>query len=475
MAANTMVKLASQTARRMLLGSLGLLLVRVLTAKRRFSNAKLIWLLKRYLAGIIVRVIYIPTPALIRGAGSSAKVAEVLRKLRRHKPLIVTDTIIAKHGLLEACVDSLGTAGMQHEIFDGVEPDPHIDIVEHGHTIYKKAGCDSLVAVGGGSAMDCAKMIGVKVGNPKDLPDYEGVFKCTTFGLRPMSPLIAVPTTAGTGSEVSAAAVISDKKEHRKFLILDPNIVPSYAVLDPKLLLKLPKSVTAATGMDALTHAIEAYLNGIGTSKSRKNSVSSTKKVFNSLLKSYHNGLDCQAREEMLDAAFEAGIAIGNGHVGNVHAIAHQLGTIFHVPHGVANAMVLPHMLDLYLRDENHSCYVWCVERLCDLAKAGGIASSSLGVDIKTKGEVARKFVATIRDMIAEMDMPVTVPEMTTADVNEVAKRALAEAHGYVKPLLSLTYWCDLGYPVPMYMNHEDCAEIVAKLLPPDEKKLWKA
>jgi len=475
MIAYNMSRVASQTVGNMLLGGVGLLLIRVITAKKRFNNAKLIWLTKRYLLGIIVRVLHIPTPLLIKGGGSSAKMAEVLHKVRRHKPLIVTDKVITQHGLLQKCIDSLGAAGMQYEVFDGVEPDPHVDLVEHGYAIYKKAGCDSLVAIGGGSAMDCAKMIGVKAGNPKSVPDYEGVFKCTCFGLRPMSPVIAVPTTAGTGSEVSAGAVISDKKEQRKFLIVDPQIVPAYAVLDPELLLKLPKSVTAATGMDALTHAIEAYLNGIGTSKSRKNSVSSTIKVFNNLLKSYHTGTDSQAREGMLDAAFEGGVAIGNGHVGNVHAIAHQLGTLFHVPHGVANAMVLPHVLDLYLQDENHNSYAWCVEQLWDLAKAAGIASSSPGVDIKTKGQVARKFVASIRDMIAEMDMPVTVPQMKIADVNEIAKRALAEAHGYVKPLLSLTYWLDLGYPVPMYMSHKECAEIVAKLLPADQKILWKA
>jgi len=450
----------ARAIRRALIAPLVLLLARAFVAKARFSNAKFIWLLKRYVAGIFVRILPQPPPEIIRGTGSLSRVAEMLRKARRIKPLIVTDATIAQHGLLQGCISSLRAANMQYEIYDGVVPDPNIDCVEDGFAIYQKGGCDSIVAVGGGSAMDSAKMIGVKAGNPKPVKDYEGVFKCTTLGWKPMTPVIAVPTTAGTGSEVSPGAVIADKHHKRKFVCIDPGMIPSFAILDPELLFKLPASVTAATGMDALTHAIESYLNGIGDSISRKHSLTSTNKIFKYLLKAYHNGSDSQAREGMLDAAFEAGVAISHGHVGNVHAIAHQLGTLFKIAHGTANAMVLPHVLELYLRKDKH--HGWCAERLCDLAQAAGFQTG------KTKSQAAHNFVASIRDLMTQMDMPFTVSEMRNADVREVALRAMAEAHGNAKPVCSVDYWCDLGYPVPFYMTLADCIEVVAKLLPPD-------
>lgn len=291
------------------------------------------------------------------------------------------------------------------------------------------------------------------------------------FCRRSLPPLVAVPTTAGTGSETTVAAVITLSKERRKIAIADLGLVPQVAVLDPKVMIKLPKQVTAATGMDALTHAIEAYLGGWTNAFTKEMSLKAVERIFTHLVPSYHDGANLEAREQMLQAAFEAGAAFTRANVGYVHAIAHQFGGMFHTPHGDANAMLLPHVLEFYIRDEGKGSTTFCTDRLCELAQAGGFVKEYDQRNIAIKRGLARKFIDRIFQMNAEMCLASEVKDMKVSDVSEVASRACREAHGEVHGLSNiLAAVFELGYPVPKYMTESQCEEIVTKCLPGAEK-----
>jgi len=441
-------------------GAVLLLLARTALGTLTWKNSRFIWLLKRNLMWFFVRVLPVPTPRVLAGAGATAKIATSLGALKCRKPLIVTDKVLIEHGLLGSCLTSLKAAGLDYSLYDGVLPDPPIQCVEDGYAIYREQGCDSLVAFGGGSVMDTAKMIGAKVVNPKPVPSYAGILKVNQFGLRPLPPFTAVPTTAGTGSEVSCGAVITDAEDNSKMVCIDLGLVPHYAVLDPELLYKLPRHITAATGMDALTHATEAYMNNICTSLGSTAAVGTVSKVFTNLFRCYTNGQDTDARQEMLHAAFDGGVAITNGHVAYVHAIAHQLGSLYHTPHGFACAIVLPHVLQFYINQDET-----LVKRLSELATAAGVCPRS---EPTASGHrrTAENFLAKLKELGAKMGVPVVVDNMKSEDVAEVTTRALAEAHGSKYPAFTFRHLMDTGYPVPMYMSYQQCEEIVKKLLP---------
>lgn len=452
----------------------------IVVAKRSYKNAKLGWLIKRLIGCLLCRLLKIPMPRVISGAGSASQIGSILRELGCSKPLIVTDQILVSHGHVKRCTDSLAAAAIQHETFDTVVPNPPSELVEEGYDRYKKAGCDSIIAFGGGSPMDCAKAIGAMVANPKsDIQEYAGFFNVNMFGWRPLPPLIAVPTTAGTGSETTIAAVISIVKENKKIFMADLGLVPRVAVLDPELLLKLPKNITAATGIDALTHAVESYLSAMATTFTRGKSYAASEKIFKYITTSYHDGANIEAREAMLIASFEAGVAFTRANVGYVHAIAHQLGGMFHTPHGDANAMLLPYVLDFYLQDEGAGgSSNWCTERYCELAKAAGLAPPTEDIrslDAGAKMALAWQFVSRLEDMNMELCIPTHVPSMKAKEVTEVASRALRESHGelhkfVLRPKLHLF---DLGYPTPKYMTLSDCEGIVANLLSAGERLKW--
>lgn len=452
-------------------------LVAAVWGKKLNRNAGHMWLVKRFLGFLMGRLVPVPIPKPITGVGSSAQIGKVLTEMGCKRPLVVTDEMLMKFGLTKPCLDSLKDAGMEHQVFDAVVPNPHTELVEQGYEIYKTGKCDCIIAFGGGSPMDCAKIIGAKVANPQNIEYYEGFFNVNMFGLKPLPPLIAVPTTAGTGSETTVAAIITLKKESRKLMIADFGLVPSVAVFDPQILEKLPPHITAATGMDALTHAVESYIGGWSSPFTRKMSLQATEKIFKNLLTTYKNGADLQAREQMLTASYEAGLAFTRANVGYVHAIAHQFGGLFHTPHGDANAMLLPHVLAFYLEAEQPGMFssTPTTDTICDLAGAAGLHDLRSATP-SAKADAAQLFVARIREMNAEMKIPADVPTMKASDVDEVVSRALSEAHGTRNGFLHLpSYLLDLGYPVPMYMTPKDCAAIVAKVLPADEKKIWES
>jgi len=342
--------------------------------------------------------------------------------------------------------------------------------------------------------MDCAKVIGAKVLNPKPVEEYVGLFKVggpLPSGRDKYPPLIAIPTTAGTGSETTIAAVISFKDKNIKLAVADAALVPRAAILDPEVTATLPKHITAATGMDAyvsfffffcttikhehihtnthtyhsMTHAVESYLSQWQNDFTKKYSLRAIERIGKSLLQCYEHGDDLKAREEMLLASFEAGVAFTRANVGYVHAIAHTFGGKFHTPHGVANSMVLPLVLDFYLaKGGSH-----VVDRFCEMATALGLASNYEYEtrDENAKFQLARAFISKIREMNSIMGIPTHVRGMKASDVHAVATRALEEGHGQ-------SWWnpLDLGYPCPVYMSFDDCTAIVRACLEPTRARL---
>ena len=393
--------------------------------------------------------------------------------IKAKKPFIVTDAILLKLGALQGCIESLQAAGMPFDIFSEVQPNPTDVMCRRAYKLYMAAGCDSIIAFGGGSPMDCAKAVGAQASRPnKDIHDLEGALNVSCYGVWGTPPLlVAVPTTAGTGSEVTIGAVITFSEENRKGLIIDPALCPKVAFLDPGILTKLTPSITAATGMDALTHAVEAFLNTWRSPWSKTNSLRAIEKILGGrhLLTSYRDGANLDSRAAMLQAAFEAGVAITNAQVGYVHAIAHQFGGLYHTPHGEANAMVLPHVLDFYLRGEREGSTI--IDAFAEMAQAAGLMSHYSDGNPTDTAAGAVALVTEIRSLLASMQMNVVVPKMKASDIANIARRALSEAHGEV--IGGLANVLDLGYPVPKYMSIDECESLISNFLCADEKHIW--
>jgi len=371
-------------------------------------------------------------PDVVSGAGTLANIADIAKKYGATKPLIVTDEVLVKQGLVKMATDSLEAAGMPYAIFDKVTPNPVSELCEEGLAIYKAEGCNGIIAFGGGSPMDCAKIIGALVANPLPIEKYSGIGQVK----KQIPPFIAVPTTAGTASETSPGAVISLAAKQQKVVIADKVLIPRVAILDPKVLVGLPPPVTAATGMDALTHAVESFLSVWRQPATKPLSLLAVEKIFKNLGECYDNGQNLAARQEMFIASFSAGRAFSRASLGYVHAIAHQFGGLFHTPHGVANAMVLPHILDAYAKNASPEI----VDLMSELCFAAGLATRYKQYSEAEKTELMNLFIKGVRDLSESIKIPTCVPEMKRADVPKVVARALAEAHGEVLniPLIPL-------------------------------------
>ena len=388
-------------------------------------------------AGFVTRLLPIPRPTLLTGPGSSARLGHAVAGHGHSKVLIVTDAIIAKLGLLKSLTDALAEGGLAYAVFDEITPDAPIPLVERGIEFCREQGCDALVAVGGGSSMDSAKAIAISIANPgKPLRTLAGYFK----GLRNPLPIYAVPTTAGTGSEVTVAAVVADPDRESKLVIIDTRLVPKMAALDPSLMTGLPPAITAATGIDALTHAVEAYLSDWATAASDGMALTAVTMIFENLRKAYREGGDLKAREQMALASTYAGLAFTRANIGYVHAIAHQFGGKYHTPHGLANAIVLPHVLRFSAPAVR--------ERLAQLA-----LRARLGTEDEDAPVLAAKFLDGVEQLLRDLDIPEHLAALREADIPALARSACAEAHG--------------GYPVPRYMTLAQCEALLRKLLPP--------
>ena len=386
-------------------------------------------------AGVVTGLLPIPQPTLLVGPGSSRRLGQTIAGFGHSRILIVTDAIVAKLGLLDGLTDALTQGGAAFVVFDAVTPDAPIPLIEEGMKFYRAKRCDAIVAFGGGSAMDAAKTIALAVANRKKPRQLVGYFK----GLHEPVPVYAVPTTAGTGSEVTVAAVVSDPKSGKKLVIADTRLVPRMAALDPSLMTGLPSNVTAATGMDALTHAIEAFIGQWSTAYSDRMALSATGLIYDNLRTVCRNGKNLAAREQMSLAATYAGFAFTRANVGYVHAIAHQLGGKYHTPHGLANAIVLPHVLK-FLRPA-------ITDKLAALA-----VRARVGEEGERPAALAQKFLDSVEALNRDIGIPAQLDALREADIPALAKAACWEA--------------DTSYPVPRYMSPEVCEQLLREILP---------
>lgn len=357
---------------------------------------------------------------------SIENVTDILKTENKNCVLIVSDQGIRQSGIIDILTKILKQANIKYAVYDQTRANPTIYNIEEGLKLYKQNKCDSLIAIGGGSSMDCAKAIGARVVYPKKSVEQ---MKGLMHVLKKIPTLITVPTTAGTGSEVTVTAVITDPDKKHKYTLNNFTFIPYYAILDPKLTVTLPPSLTATTGMDALTHAVEAYIGRSTTRQTRKLATDATKLIFENILTAYNNGLDINARANMLMAAYKAGMAFSKSYVGYIHAIAHSLGGQYNIPHGLANAVLMPYVLEGY----GKSVY----KKLHKLAIAAGISNKEENSKI-----AAEKFIAAIKELNKKMNIPDHFDIIEDKDIPQMARYAAKEAN----PL----------YPVPKLMNRKE-------------------
>lgn len=363
------------------------------------------------------------------------EVVKTLKEEKIDKVMLATDKSIRGLGLTKELEDALTRANLSYVVYDDILPNPTIDMVEEGLKIYLKNNCKAMIAFGGGSVMDCAKVILARVAKPKkSVQKMKGLLKIR----KKLHPLFAVPTTAGTGSETTLAAVITDGKSHYKYAINDFSLIPKYAVLDYRTTLNLPKFITATTGMDALTHAVEAYIGKSTTKKTRCMAEDAVKLIVKNLKLAYDEPHNEEARKNMLRASFYAGVAFTISYVGYVHAIAHSLGGQYGVAHGFANAVILPHVLKRYGKSAQ--------KKLSKLAKTSMIADEK--DDDKTASEKMIKFIERLNSYF---EIPTKIKELKAEDIPGLALKADKEAN----PL----------YPVPKLFNKKELEEIYKELL----------
>ena len=376
-------------------------------------------------------------PELLQFENGAAGLASFVKSKGIEKVLVVTDGNLMKLGLCAPMLEAMEKEGVKAAVYDKVVANPTIDNVEAALALYNESGAQGIIAFGGGSPMDCAKGVGARVARPKkSIPKMKGILKV----VKKMPPFFAIPTTSGTGSETTLAAVITDTtnpEHHLKYAIQDFPLIPHYAVLDPSLTAGLPQKVTSTTGMDALCHAIEAYIGNSNTKETKQKAEEAIKLIFTYLKRAYDDGKDMEARKNMQTAAFDAGVAFTRAYVGNVHAMGHAMGAKYNTPHGLAMAVILPHMLDFY----GEKIY----KKLAKLADVVGITGAG-------EAEKAKAFIKAIKDMNAYMQIPENFGGIIKKeDAVDMSEAAYKEAN----PL----------YPVPVMMGKEDFVKMYLEVL----------
>lgn len=351
---------------------------------------------------------------------------DTLKQHKIKKILIVTDPGIVACGLMTKITSVLAKEKISYSVYDQTSANPTVRNVEEALALYQKEHCKALLAIGGGSAMDCAKALGARIACPKKTL---GQLKGTLHVLHRIPLLIAVPTTAGTGSENTLAAVITDSEKKHKYVLNDFVLIPRYAILDAELTYSLPPHLTATTGMDALTHAVEAYIGRSTTKETREKALLAVKTIYQNIETAYHDGHNHAAREQMLNAAYLAGFAFSRSYVGYVHAVAHSLGGQYNIPHGLANAVLLPEVLESY-----GSCIH---KKLHMLGCAAGVCTEQDSIKAG-----AGKFIASIRTLNKNMGIPDFLSGIQERDIETMSVHAAKEAN----PL----------YPVPKLMTRRE-------------------
>lgn len=373
-------------------------------------------------------------PELLEGAGAIERLPAFIKTKGLKKVLIVTDKGLTSLHLLDGLYAKLDEEGIGYAVYDGTQPNPTIQNIEDARQMYVDNGCEGVIAFGGGSPMDCAKIAAARVTNPrKSVKKMRGLLKVT----HKLPPFFAVPTTAGTGSEVTLAAVVSDPETQEKNACNSPYLRPKYAVLDPQLTIGLPPHITSTTGMDALTHAVEAYIGRSNVKSTEMYAEKAVKMIFENIETAYADGKNVDARMNMLKASYYAGMAFTRAYVGYVHAIGHNFGGQYHIPHGLAMAVILPHVLEYY----GESAY----PRLAKLAVIAGVKTDG------TDAEKAVAFIEAIKTMNKNMNIPDGFEQIQEKDLDIIVERALKEAN----PL----------YPVPKIMDKADCEKVIRGMM----------
>lgn len=358
------------------------------------------------------------------------EIIPLLKNKSYESVLLVTDKVIRELGITKNLEELMAQNNIACHVYDETVPNPTIDNVEAARNMYLSNNCKAIIAFGGGSSMDCAKACGARIAKPKQpIPKMKGILKV----LKKIPMLIAIPTTAGTGSETTLAAVITDSKLHHKYPINDFNLIPNYAVLDYRTTVGLPQHITSTTGMDALTHAVEAYIGNSTTKYTRKRAIEAVKLINENLKDAYDDGHNQTARSNMLKAAYSAGVAFTQSYVGYVHAIAHSLGGQYGTPHGLANAVILP----ILLREYGPVIY----PKLATLAKESGVVTDTA----LSEKDTALKFIDWVQEMNDSMNIPRNIPQIKDEDIETMAKHADKEAN----PL----------YPVPVLKDEKALAQ----------------
>ncbi len=380
---------------------------------------------------ILLPVLPYREPKLLDGTDA---VADLLKERGVRTVLVVTDGDLVKLGLLDGLTKSLKKADIKRATYDDVTPNPTVSQVEQARRVYVESGADAIIAFGGGSPMDCAKITAARVAKPnQSINDMKGLLRIG----KKLPLLIAIPTTAGTGSEVTLAAVITDDKTHHKYPINDFCLIPRYALLLPEITTGLPPFVTATTGMDALTHAVEAYIGRSTTPYTRKNAIRAVRLINENIVTAYSDGKNVAARKNMLYASYYAGIAFTRSYVGYVHALAHALGGKYNVPHGLANAVILPYFLKEYGKS--------VTKKLAKLARATDIALPDDDNDA-----AAAKFIDRVEQLNRILNIPDHLDGIKCEDLSLLAAYADKEAN----PL----------YPVPRLMDKKQLSEMFKKI-----------
>lgn len=365
------------------------------------------------------------------------KVQDIIKILNENKlqsVLVITDTGLRLNGATATLEKLLEKHNINFAVYDATNANPTVRNVESARRLYTKQNCDCLIAFGGGSSIDCAKAVGARIAYPnKKLNQLKGLLKVR----RKLPTLIAVPTTAGTGSEVTVTAVITDSDKKYKYTMNNFTMIPRYAILDPEVLYTLPQHLTATTGMDALTHAVEAYIGGSTNKETRRLSRQAVKLIFNNIETSYRDGKNYEARKNMLLASYKAGISFSKSYVGYIHAIAHSLGGQYNIPHGLANSVIMPYVLEDYGKAAH--------KKLHELGIAAGIANTN-----DTHEEGAKKFIRAIQKLNKDLNISEKIKGIKKEDIPKMAKHASKEAN----PL----------YPVPVLMNSKELEKFYYKV-----------
>ena len=380
-------------------------------------------------------VVPIPRPQLFIGEQSCYELCDMMINEGATNILIVTDAVLNQLGIPEKVTAYLEEKNIRYHLFDGITPDPTFSVVEEGLRHSVDNNCDAILALGGGSVIDASKIIAISQATKRKPQKLMGLLKASKC-----MPLYCIPTTAGTGSEATLGAVISDDATHQKSLSIDPRMVPLASAVDPAIMKGMPPHITADTGVDVLTHALEAWMSANASSETDSYAASATRTVMQYLPLAYKDGSDLKAREEMGVAAHYGGIAFNKAGLGYVHAIAHQLGAIYGIPHGRANAIVLPHILDVNCDVSKH--------RLATLAKKAGIVDAAHAN--AEDGKLADHLIAEVRALIKSLNIDVTVKGINPADFKKIAKGAAKEVSD--------------TYAVPRYLTQAQIVDVLNKI-----------